>query len=51
MYQLIASNLEQDRKKERYQNPLPDRKHSEGDSVLPKDHNTGVWDPRYNRDY
>ena len=51
MYQLIASNLEQARKKRDTKAPVLDRQLSEGDSVLLKDYTTGMWDPRYTRDY
>ena len=51
MYQLIASKLEQAGKKRDTKTPVPDRKLSEGDSVLLKDHTAGVLDPRYTRDY
>ena len=47
MFQLIASNLEQAQKKRDTKAPIPDRKLSQGDSILLKDHTTGVWDPRY----
>ena len=42
MYQLIASNLEQSRKKRDTKAPVPDRKLSEGDSVLLKYYTTDV---------
>ena len=51
MYKLIASNLEQARKKRGTKAPVLDRKLTEDDSVLPKDHTAGVWDLRYTRDY
>ena len=51
MYQLIASNLEQAQKKRDSKAPVLDRKLSEGDSSLLKDHTAGVWDPMYTRDY
>ena len=51
VYQLIASNLEQAEKKSNTTTPIPDRKCSESDSILLKDHTTGVWDPRYTKDY
>ena len=51
IYQLIASNLEQIHMKRDTKPPITDRKHSEGDSFQHKDHTTGVWDPRYTRDY
>ena len=51
MYQLIASNLGQDQKKRNTKAPRPDRKLSEGDSILLKDHTTSKWDPRYTGDY
>ena len=51
MYQLIASNLEQARKKRDSKAPVHDRKLSKGDSVLLKNQTTGVWDPKYTRDY
>ena len=51
MYQLIASNLGKARKKRDTKVPVLDTKHIEGNSVLLKDHTTGVWDPRYTRDY
>ena len=44
--QLGASHKKRDTKA-----PIPDRKLSEGDSTLLKDHTTSVWDPRYTRDY
>ena len=47
MYQLVASNLKQARKKRDTKAPVPDRKLSDGDSILLKDHTTGVWDPKY----
>ena len=50
IYQLIASILEQVRKKTDIKAPVLDRKCSEGDSILLKDHTAGVWDPRYTRD-
>ena len=43
--------MEQARKKRDTKAPVPNRKLSEADSVLLKDHTTGVWDPRYTRDY
>ena len=51
MYQLVTSNLEQAQKKRVTKTPIPDRKLSEGDSVLLKDHTASVWDPRYTGDY
>ena len=51
MYQHVASNLEEAQKKRDNKAPAPDRKLSEGDSVLLKDHSTGVWDPRYPGDF
>ena len=51
MYQLIASNLEQGRKKRDTKSLIQSRKLSEGDSVLLKDHTMGVWDPKCTRDY
>ena len=51
MYQLIASNLEQARKKRYIKALVLDRKLSEGDSILFKHHTVGVWDPRYTTDY
>ena len=50
MYQLIASNLEQARKKRDTKAPIPNRKHSEGNSVMLKDHTVGVWDPKYTKE-
>ena len=41
MYQFIASNLEQARKKRDTKTPVLD------DSVLLKNYSRGVWDPRY----
>ena len=51
MYQLVVSNLEQARKERDTKAPVPDRKLSESDSVLLKDHMTGVSDPRHTGDY
>ena len=51
MYQLIASNLEQARKKRDTTAPIHDRKLSKGDSILLKDHTASVWDPRYTINY
>ena len=51
MYQLVASNLEQTRKKRDTEAPLMSKKLSEGDSILLKDHTAGVWDPKYTGDY
>ena len=51
MYQLIASNLKQAERKRDTTSPIPDRKFSDGDSVLLKDHTASVWDPRYTRGY
>ena len=51
MYQFIASNLEQARKKRDTTAPVSDRKLSESDSVLLKDHTSNVWDCRYTGDY
>ena len=43
--------MEQAQKKRDIKTPVPDRKPSKGDSVLLKDHTSGVWDPRYTGDY
>ena len=51
MYQLIASNLEHAQKERATKAPLPDRKLSEGDSVLLKDSTASIWDPRYAVNY
>ena len=51
MYQLITSNLEQAQKKRDTKASIPDRKLSEGESVLLKDHTAIVWDPRCTGDY
>ena len=51
MYQFVASNFEQARKKRHTKAPVLDRKLSEGDSILLKDHTAGVWGPRYTKDY
>ena len=42
MYQLVASNLEQAQKNGDNKVPIPDRKLSEGDSILFKDHTANV---------
>ena len=46
-----SCSLEQIRKKRDTKAPIPGRILSEGDSVLLKDHTTGVWDSRYIRNY
>ena len=51
MYQLIASNLEQAQGKRDTKAPIPNRKLSEGDSILFKDHTTNVRGTRYTRDF
>ena len=51
MYHLIASNLEQARRKKDNRVPVLDQKLHEDNSVLLKDHTTGVWDRRYIGDY
>ena len=51
MYQLVAKNFEQARKKRDTKVPVHDRKCGEGDSILLQDHSADVWDPRYTRDY
>ena len=51
MYHLVASNLELARKRRDTKAPVLNRKLSQGDSILLKDHTTGVWDPKYIRDY
>ena len=51
MNQFVASSLKHARKKRDTKAPVIDRKLNEGDSVLLKDHTTGVWDPRYTRDH
>ena len=51
MHQLIASNLEQAQMKRVTKAPVPHRKSSKCDSIQLKDHNGGVWDHRYTRDY
>ena len=51
MYELIASNLDQAEKMRDTKAHVHDRKLSGGDSTLFKHHTTGVWDPRYTRDY
>ena len=51
MYQLVSSNLEHARKKRDRKTPVMDKKVNGGDSVLLKDHSTGVWDPMYTGDY
>ena len=47
----LVSNLEHARKKRDTKASAMDRKLKVGDSVLLKDHTTGVWDPRYTEDY
>ena len=42
MYQLVANSLEQAQKKRDTKATIPDRKLSEGDSILLKDHTTSV---------
>ena len=51
MYQPLASNMGHAQKKRDTKAPIPDRKLSEGDTVLLKDHTASVWDPRYTRGY
>ena len=51
MYQLVASNFEKAQKKRDTKAPIADKKLSEGDSILLKDHAAGVWGPRCIRDY
>ena len=43
----LGTNL----KEKGYYSPISDRKFSEGDSILLKDHTTSVWDLRYTRNY
>ena len=51
MYQLIASNLEQARKKGDTKAPVLNKELSEGDIIMFKDHTTGVCDPKYGGEY
>ena len=51
MYQLIASSLEEAQKKRDTKIHILDRKLSEGDSILLKDHTTSAWDLKCTRDY
>ena len=51
MYQLIASNLEQAGKKRDTTATIPDRKLSDGDSILLKENSISVRDPRCTGDY
>ena len=50
IYWLIASTQNKLKRRDT-KAPVLDRKLSEADSVLFKDNTTGLWDPRYTRDY
>ena len=51
MYQMVATNLELNRKKGDTKAMTPDRKLKEGGLILIKDHMVDVGNPRYSADF